>query len=196
MVGQNFDLPFFMRKFFMSRNVFQASLGELSKGTKTMITNLAAKYKKKEHVVLGIYHDCLYEVIKEKVGTGTVEEYENALKSLVANDFRNIWYKVNNALQNIVREEGGKRAKEWAKFRKNAQEILKNDIVVLGGIIDRMEAKIASGNVPKLKVKIMTANIKIYKEYLIKAQNPESIGHFTQRLRDYPYLKSFLYKPK
>ena len=180
----------------MSRNVFKSSFDDLSKGTKTMITNLAAKYKKNEQVVLEIYHDCLYEVVKEKVGNGTVEDYENAAKSLVANDFRNIWYKVNNALQDVVREEGGKRAKDWAKFRKNAKEILKNDIVVLGGIIDRMEAKIASGNVPKLKVKIMAANIKIYKEYLIKAENPESIGHFTQRLRDYPYLKSFLFKPK
>lgn len=178
----------------MSRNAFKSSFDDLSKGTKTMITNLAAKYKMNEQVVLEMYHDCLYKVVEEKFGTGTVEE--NAAKSLEANDFRNIWYKVNNSLQEIVREDGGKKAKEWAKFRKKAKEILKNDRVVLGGIVDRMEAKIASGNVPKLKAKIMASNIKIYKEYLVKAENPESIGHFTQRLRDYPYIKSFLFKPK
>lgn len=180
----------------MSRNAFQSSLGELSKGTKTMITNLAVKYKKKEQVVLEKYHDCLYEVVKEKVDTGKAADYKNALKSLEANDFRIIWYKVNNSLQAIVRDDGGKNAKEWSKFRKKAREILENDRVVLGGIVERMEAKLASGNVPKLKAKIMRENIKIYKEYLVKAENPESIGHFTQRLRDYPYMKSFLFKPK
>lgn len=180
----------------MSYAIFKASLTPPQPRTVTMLTNVAEKYGTTLTKVKNMYFRGIYDVLTEKGVKKTKSGYVAGLEALQPEDFRAIWYKLHNKLQTSVEVEGGKKAKSLKVIQDETKEIIKADIVRLTRRINKMEKDIEEGKLGRYEKGLAKEKIAMYREYLRKAKNKESLGHFTQMLRDHPDLTSFLFKPK
>ena len=185
----------------MSFEVFKSELKEYAlakypesqgsyfgKATQTKLENLSYKYGIGFSQVLELYLTALFEVIAPKVNRDLDSYYVSAMQAMLSDDYRQVWYKINNKLQSKIALSGAQRAKEWAKWRNGARKIIKNDHIRLTAHVESLQAKLDSGDLPELKADAIKSAISRYKLYLAKAKNPEAIGHFAQRLHDYPHI--------
>lgn len=166
------------------------------KATQTKLENLSYKYAIGLSVVTEHYLIAMFEVLKDKVDKEQDHYYIEAMKKMVADDYRQVWYKINNKLQSEIATSKEQRASEWAKWRNAARKIIKSDETRMQRVIDKIHAEIDSGQHGPAKVHALETLVTRYTAYLKKAKNPEAIGHFSQRLRDYPHITTFLVKPK
>jgi hypothetical protein len=180
----------------MSYSIFKKALTDPQQRTVTMLTNVAEKYGLTYTKAKNSYFQALFEVVSEKVAKPTKLGYADALSKLQPEEYRIVWYKLHNKLQSEVGEQGGKQAKTLAKLQAEAQAIIKSDIARLSLRVKKLERDVASGTLNRLQKGLAKEKIAMYREYLRKAKNKESLGHFTQMLRDHPDLTSFLFKPK
>lgn len=180
----------------MSYVIFKSSLEPPQPRTITMLTNVAEKYGVTLTKVKNMYFRGIYDVLVEKETKPTKLAYSRALSKLEPEDYRHIWYKLHNKLQESVKAVGGKDAKELAKLEAEAKDIIKSDIARLTRKVAKLEKDLDSGELDRLQKGLAKEKIAMYREYMRKAKNKESLGHFTQMLRDHPDLTSFLFKPK
>ena len=180
----------------MTFEVFKTSLQAPKPRTVTMLTNVAEKYGMSMTKVKNAYFRGIFNLLEEKGAEPTKEGYEESLSELEADDYRKIWYKLHNGLQAAVKKAGGQKAKDLKEIQDEAKEILKSDLKRLGRRVSTMKRNIKAGALNRYEKGIAIENIEKYETYMVKAKNKESLGHFTQMLRDNPELGSFLFKPK
>lgn len=179
----------------MNYATFKTILEEPSDRTLTLLANIAKKYGVGKVAVKNMYFRCLFDHIQSLNVKATKVAYELALSKLGPDDFRQIWYCLNNKCQAKLLEEkpDSDKAKDIAEHQELAKKILAKDV-------KRLKLEIAKLKVKKFPTRYereeAKSRIEKYEEFVKKASNPKSLGHYTQKVMAKPTLKSFIFTDK